>query len=153
SRRPRTSMRMSPPRCSSCRTRRGAAGSGAPGERSRASATTSTASWTATARSMNRSPEGAPPDPPDPPPAALDPLHAERGAKRFVVLVEGSLGVLDAKTAVALLRYAPDSVAALLDSTRAGQTAERALGFGGAIPIVGRLDEALAFRPDALLVG
>ncbi len=94
---------------------------------------------------MNRSP-----DPLAAPGAAL---VAARGTRRFVVLVEGSLGVLDAKTAVALLRYAPGSVAALLDSTRAGQTAQDALGFGGAIPIVGTLQDALAHAPDALLVG
>jgi uncharacterized NAD-dependent epimerase/dehydratase family protein len=100
---------------------------------------------------MNPSPEASHPGAAPPPAASI--LDAPRGARRFVVLVEGSLGVLDAKTAVALLRYAPASVAALLDSTRAGQTAEQALGFGGAVPIVGTLLEALAFRPDALLVG
>jgi uncharacterized NAD-dependent epimerase/dehydratase family protein len=92
-----------------------------------------------------------------PDPAGASAAHAlvvPRGARRFVVLVEGSLGVLDAKTAIALLRYAPESVTALLDSTRAGQTAQDALGFGGAIPIVGTLDAALAGgNADALLIG
>lgn len=80
-------------------------------------------------------------------------LVAERGRRRFAVLVEGSLGVLDAKTAVALLRYAPESVAALIDTATAGRTAGDVLGFGGAAPIVATLEEAMAFRPDALLVG
>jgi len=80
-------------------------------------------------------------------------LEARRGARRFVVLVEGSLGVLDAKTAAVLLRYAPESVAALLDSTRAGQTAQDALGYGGGVPIVATLAEAMPHEPDALLVG
>ena len=80
-------------------------------------------------------------------------LEARRGAHRFVVLVEGSLGVLDAKTAAVLLRYAPESVAALLDTTRRGQTAHDALGYGGAVPIVGTLEEAMAHEPDALLIG
>jgi len=80
-------------------------------------------------------------------------LVADRGRRRFVVLVEGSLGVLDAKTAVGLLRYAPESVVALLDSTRAGSTAGDVLGFGGDIPIVGTLEAALPLGPDALLVG
>jgi len=80
-------------------------------------------------------------------------MNRSREGRRFVVLVEGSLGVLDAKTAIALLRYAPGSVVALLDSTRAGETAEQALGFGGSVPIVGTLAEALALGPDALLVG
>jgi uncharacterized NAD-dependent epimerase/dehydratase family protein len=80
-------------------------------------------------------------------------IEARRGNRRFVVLVEGSLGVLDAKTAAVLLRYAPESVAALLDTTRAGTTAQDALGYGGAVPIVATLTEAMAHRPDALLVG
>jgi uncharacterized NAD-dependent epimerase/dehydratase family protein len=80
-------------------------------------------------------------------------LEARRGLRRFVVLVEGSLGVLDAKTASVLLRYAPRSVAVLLDTTRAGTTAQDALGFGGAVPIVGTLEEAMVHEPDALLVG
>lgn len=80
-------------------------------------------------------------------------LEARRGARRFVVLVEGSLGVLDAKTAAALLRYAPESVAVLLDSTRAGQVAHDALGFGGLVPIVATLAEAMPHEPDTLLIG
>ena len=81
------------------------------------------------------------------------PLAVPRGARRFAVLVEGSLGVLDAKTAVALLRYAPESVAALIDREHAGSTANEVLGFGGGIPIVDGLASALAHRPDAVLVG
>lgn len=76
-----------------------------------------------------------------------------RGARRFAILVEGALGVLDAKTAVALVRYAPESVSALVDTTNAGRTAQDVLGFGGAIPVVGTLGQAMAFRPDALLIG
>ncbi len=80
-------------------------------------------------------------------------LVAERGRRRFAVLVEGSLGVLDAKTAVALLRYAPGSVSVLIDRATAGRTAQDVLGLGGAVPVVATLEEALASRPDALLVG
>lgn len=80
-------------------------------------------------------------------------LVADRGRRRFAVLVEGSLGVLDAKTAIVLLRYAPESVAALVDTATAGRTADAVLGFGGDVPIVASLGEAMATRPDALLVG
>jgi uncharacterized NAD-dependent epimerase/dehydratase family protein len=69
------------------------------------------------------------------------------------VLVDGSLGVLDAKTAVVLLRYAPASVAVLLDRSHAGATAGAVLGVGGDVPIVATLAEAMVHRPDALLVG
>jgi uncharacterized NAD-dependent epimerase/dehydratase family protein len=81
------------------------------------------------------------------------PLAAPRERRRFAVLVEGSLGVLDAKTATALLRYAPESIAALIDHANAGRTAQDVLGFGGAIPVVADLAGALAHRPDAVLIG
>ena len=44
---------------------------------------------------------------------------------------------------------------AVLDSTRAGATVQEVLGFGGEIPIVGRLEEALRIDPppQALLIG
>jgi len=80
-------------------------------------------------------------------------LEARRGPRRFAVLVEGSLGVLDAKTAVALLRYAPGAACALIDTMHAGKTAQDVLGFGGPVPVVATLAEALAHGPDALLVG
>ncbi len=80
-------------------------------------------------------------------------LSAHRDGRRFAVLVEGSLGVLDAKTAVALLRYAPESVAALIDRAHAGRTSQDVLGFGGPVPIVADLLGAIAHRPDALLIG
>lgn len=69
---------------------------------------------------------------------------------RFVILTEGHSEPERAKTATALLRYRPEDVAAILDSERAGETAEEVFGVGGAIPVVGRLSEAKA---DALLIG
>src|SRR5262249_49859297 len=78
---------------------------------------------------------------------------APRGKRRFAILVEGSLGVLDAKTAVALVRYAPEAVACLIDRGQAGRTAQESLGFGGDIPVVADLAAARATHPEALLVG
>ena len=51
----------------------------------------------------------------------------------LVLLAEGCLTPLDAKTAVGVLRYRPECVAAVLDSTRAGRTAAECVGVGGAI--------------------
>src|ERR671939_1432058 len=45
-----------------------------------------------------------------------------------------------------VLRYRRESVVAILDSTRAGQTEE-------GVPVVGRVDDALCFGPDTALVG
>lgn len=72
---------------------------------------------------------------------------------RFVALAEGAFGPITSKTANGCIRYSPERVLAVLDSTRAGQTAESVLGFGGEIPVVATLDEALELEPTALLVG
>ncbi|MBI4605931.1 MAG: DUF1611 domain-containing protein [Planctomycetes bacterium] len=69
---------------------------------------------------------------------------------RIVILTEGKSTPGDAKTATGLLRYRPQDVAAVLDSTRAGKTAGEVLGTGGDIPIVARLDEV---QGDTLLIG
>lgn len=73
----------------------------------------------------------------------------------FTVLAEGAFGVESAKTASSAIRYQPERVLSVLDSTRAGSTVEDVIGFGGAIPIVATLAEALGRepRPDALLIG
>jgi len=72
---------------------------------------------------------------------------------RFVALAEGAFGPITSKTANGCIRYAPERVVAILDSTRVGQTAQSVLGFGGDIPVVAELDVALTYEPTALLVG
>lgn len=72
---------------------------------------------------------------------------------RLVILAEGSFGVLGSKTASCVIRYRWDDVVAVIDSSKAGQTAGQAIGFGGSIPVVAGLDDALKFDPNALLVG
>jgi D-glutamate N-acetyltransferase len=66
---------------------------------------------------------------------------------RYVILAEGRSGDPHfGKTARGVMRYAPEKVVCLLDSERAGETEQ---GF----PIVGTVDEALAYEPDTALVG
>ncbi|HEY2375808.1 MAG TPA: DUF1611 domain-containing protein [Gemmatimonadaceae bacterium] len=72
---------------------------------------------------------------------------------RFLILAEGAFSPLRSKTANACIRYTPESVVAVIDSTRAGQTAQDVLGFGGAIPVVASLAEGLRRKPNALLIG
>jgi uncharacterized NAD-dependent epimerase/dehydratase family protein len=74
---------------------------------------------------------------------------------RFLILVEGQFGPLTSKTANSCIRYTPDRVVAVLDSRRAGKTAQDILGFGGAIPVVATLEEGLrpSPPPTALLIG
>lgn len=72
---------------------------------------------------------------------------------RFLILAEGSFTPLRSKTANACIRYTPDRVVAVIDSTQRGATAQDVLGFGGNIPVVGSLAEGLAKKPNALLIG
>ena len=72
---------------------------------------------------------------------------------RSAILAEGKLGLLTSKTAACLVRYVPEKVACIIDSTRQGRSVDDVLGFGGKIPIVASLDEALALDPDSLIIG
>jgi uncharacterized NAD-dependent epimerase/dehydratase family protein len=69
------------------------------------------------------------------------------------MLCEGKFGPLTSKTANAVIRYAPDKCAAVLDTTQAGRTAQDLLGFGGALPVVATLAEGRALGGTALLIG
>jgi uncharacterized NAD-dependent epimerase/dehydratase family protein len=71
----------------------------------------------------------------------------------IAILTQGLTNPLSAKTAVSLLRYRGDEVVALIDSEASGQTAEKLLGCGGTIPIVGSLDEARQRGADTLVIG
>ena len=66
---------------------------------------------------------------------------------RRLILAEGSsVDPLHGKTMRGILRYAPESVVAILDSTRAGETHE---GF----PVVASVEDALPLAPDTATVG
>jgi uncharacterized NAD-dependent epimerase/dehydratase family protein len=81
------------------------------------------------------------------------PLPMPIGARRMAILADGCFSPLGAKTAVCLVRYAAAEVVVVIDASRAPSTAREALGFGGEIPIVGSLREALAFGPNTLVFG
>lgn len=72
---------------------------------------------------------------------------------RYAVLAEGWFGSVHAKTAHGVVRYAPDSVAAVIDSTLAGKVARDLFPDLSPVPLVASLDEALTHNPNALLVG
>jgi uncharacterized NAD-dependent epimerase/dehydratase family protein len=74
-------------------------------------------------------------------------------ADRIAVLAEGNLGVLSSKTAACLVRYQPERVLCVIDSTKSGRTVGEVLGFGGGTPVVASLQEGFALGPDTLLVG
>jgi uncharacterized NAD-dependent epimerase/dehydratase family protein len=73
--------------------------------------------------------------------------------RRLLILAEGKFSQLRSKTANAALAYLPEQVAAVLDSTKVGMTAQQVLGYGGDIPVVRNIDEGLRFQPTHLLIG
>jgi len=70
-----------------------------------------------------------------------------------VVLAEGKFGVFTSKTAVCLIRYKPDEVVAVIDSTKAGKKASDFISLGENIPIMSSVKESLQFSPDTLVIG
>ncbi|MCX5754359.1 MAG: DUF1611 domain-containing protein [Candidatus Krumholzibacteria bacterium] len=81
------------------------------------------------------------------------PLPIPLGARRMAILADGCFSALGAKTAVCLVRYAAGEVVAVIDASRAPSTAGETIGFGGSIPVVASLKEALAFGPNTLVFG
>ena len=66
-------------------------------------------------------------------------------SRRIVLLTEGASDPHTAKTACSMIRYRRPEVAAVLDSTRAGQIVQKSLGVGDSLQFVARLEEV----PDA----
>ena len=79
--------------------------------------------------------------------------HMSPSLDRFLILAEGRFGPLTSKTANGFIRYTPDRVVGVLDSTQAGRAAQDVLGFGGDIPVVASLAEGLRREPTDLLIG
>ena len=72
---------------------------------------------------------------------------------RFLILADGDFGPMTSKTANSVIRYRPDQVVAVLDSTQAGKTVQEVLGFGGSTPVVGSMAEGLKLKPTEVLIG
>jgi uncharacterized NAD-dependent epimerase/dehydratase family protein len=74
--------------------------------------------------------------------------------RRLVILTEGQFGPHHGKTAMGVIRYGTDPIAAVLDSSIAGRNVSEWLP-GHDIPAVATLEEALALPepPDTLLIG
>jgi len=73
--------------------------------------------------------------------------------RRYVILAEGRFGPLESKTANQVIRYLPEQVTGVIDSTNAGRTAREVIGFGGRIAVYPDLRSSLTGAPDTLLIG
>lgn len=79
--------------------------------------------------------------------------HLQPKSHKIAVLVEGSFGVLEAKTATVLVRYLPDNIVAVIDSRNAGKDVSDIIDIGKGIPIVRNLPEAMQYDPTMLAIG
>jgi len=75
------------------------------------------------------------------------------GKRKIVVLAEGGFDLLEAKTAVGVIRYGHDPVVAVVDSRYAGKSAYDIVGTGQDVPMVDSLSDALVHEPNTLLLG
>lgn len=73
--------------------------------------------------------------------------------RRILALAEGRFSPLRSKTANAALIYMPGETVAIIDSTKAGKTAQEILGYGGTVPVVASVEEGIQFVPTHLLIG
>jgi len=77
--------------------------------------------------------------------------------RRIAILAEGNFNWQSAKTAAGVIRYSPDTVVAVIDSTQAGRNAYDVLGIQRSdslqIPVVASVTEALGYDPDTLMIG
>lgn len=78
-------------------------------------------------------------------------LHPK--SHKIVILAEGSFGVLESKTATVLVRYLPDNVVGVIDSTNAGKDVSKVIEIGEGIPILSSLSEAMELQPTMLAIG
>jgi uncharacterized NAD-dependent epimerase/dehydratase family protein len=79
------------------------------------------------------------------------PFHL--AGRRVLLLADGAFSPVEAKTAVCYLMYRGQDVVAVLDASRAGATAQEAVGLGGDVPVVASVAEALCHRPELAIVG
>ena len=81
--------------------------------------------------------------------------HAPFGlaGRRALLLADGEFSTFGSKTANCYLRYRNEDVVAVLDRAQVGKTVNDVLGFGGDIPVVGSVDDALARDAELVIVG
>ena len=80
-------------------------------------------------------------------------MHTSLQDYRYLILTEGNFGPQTSKTANSAIRYLPERVVGVIDSRHAGRTAHEVIGLGGDIPVVATLEQGLALRPTAVLIG
>ncbi len=72
---------------------------------------------------------------------------------RLAVLLHGGIRGNQGKTGLTVLRYSPNPVAVVIDREAVGESVVKHTGIQREVPIVGDITAALAYQPDALIIG
>ena len=80
-------------------------------------------------------------------------LYLDISKKTLAIYLQDHLKSSHGKTGLAVLRYSPHPIAAVIDSEYAGQSLRALTGIQRDVPIVSSLDEAIALCADTLLIG
>lgn len=78
-------------------------------------------------------------------------MAVAQSERRLAILTEGHTEPVTGKTASSVLRYRPEEVVALIDSTQVGKTTHELLGVGGKTPIVAKLADCKG--ANTLMIG
>ncbi len=73
--------------------------------------------------------------------------------RRILILAEGKFSPLKSKTANGAIIFLREQVLGVVDSTKAGKTAQDVLGYGGDLPVLASLEEGLQLGPTHVLIG
>lgn len=80
-------------------------------------------------------------------------LQLDISKRTLAVYLQDHLRSTYGKTGLAVLRYSPHPIAAVIDSEYAGQSLSTITGIGREVPIVASLEEAVALGADTFLIG
>ncbi|WP_036484477.1 DUF1611 domain-containing protein [Myxosarcina sp. GI1] len=73
--------------------------------------------------------------------------------QKVAILLHDGIGEQRGKTGVAFLRYSDNEITAVIDRRHVGRSLAELTGIKKDIPIVASLDDALAYKPEVLLIG
>ncbi len=84
-------------------------------------------------------------------------IHKNRFAfdlnTKFAIYAQGEFAQEHSKTALGVLRYAPSQVTCVIDSYKANLSIQALTGINHSAPIVASIKDALAYQPEALVLG
>lgn len=73
--------------------------------------------------------------------------------QKLIIYSPNEFGGKKGKTGDGVLKFSPERVVSVVDPSSAGKTVQEMLGYGGPVPIVATLKEAITHNPDAMLLG